>query len=151
MSKLLDKFVLGLYAGRRIICLSVALMLPALAAAQTASNPNIVILPYGIWQMCESSWGSQLAACNGFIPGSEQFLLMMRASSPLTTKFLFTVVATMRDGSVRVASGQVTRAENGAGYTSNSLYFGGIPLSFSSMIDEVVITSVQTGYGTFQP
>ncbi len=57
----------------------------------------------------------------------------------------------MPDGSVRVVSGQVARAEKGAAYTSTSLYFGGIPLSFSTTIEEAVITSIQTGIGTFQP
>lgn len=140
-----------LATSRRIVCLSFALFLPALAPAQTASNPNILILPYGIWQTCESSWGRSLSMCNGFVPGSEQFLLMTKANSPQTTTFLFTVVATMQDGSVKVVTGQMARAENGAGYTSTSLYFGGIPLSFNTTIEEADITSTQTGTGTFQP
>jgi hypothetical protein len=45
----------------------------------------------------------------------------------------------------------MARAENGAGYTSTSLYFGGIPLSFNTTIEEADITSTQTGTGTFQP
>jgi hypothetical protein len=138
-------------AASRIICFSFALFLCTLASAQTASNPNILILPYGNWQVCESSWGGQLPICNGFTPGSEQFLLMIKANNAQTTKYLFTVVATMQDGSTRVVNGQVTRADNGAGYTSNSLFFGGIPLSFNTTIEEVAVASVQTGTGTFQP
>ena len=141
-----------LAVSRQIICLSFALFLPAASVpAQTASNPNIVILPYGIWQMCESPWGSQLAMCHGFVSGSEQFVLMIKANDPQTAEYLFTVVATMQDGSVRVFSGQVARAEKGSGYTSASLYFGGIPLSFNTTIEEAVVTSTQTGTGTFQP
>ncbi|HEY4054130.1 MAG TPA: hypothetical protein VGL74_10315 [Terriglobales bacterium] len=123
----------------------------AVASGQTASNPNILIAPFGIWQICESSWGAGTPACQGFTPGSEQFLLLIKASRPETTEYLYTVVATMLDGSMRAVSGQLKRKDNNAGYTSTTLYFGGIAVSFNTTVEEASISAIQTGTGTFQP
>ena len=137
---------------RRAIVVGVcALVQCVLATAQTTSNPNILIMPFGIWQVCESSWGAQNPGCNGFTPGSEQFLLLVKASRPDTTEYLYTVVATMLDGSTRAVSGQLKRKDNGAGYTSSTLYFGGVAVSFNTTVEEAVVSAVQTGTGTFQP
>jgi hypothetical protein len=122
-----------------------------LASGQTASNPNILIVPFGIWQVCESAWGAQTPACSGFTPGSEQFLLLIKASRPETTEYLYTVVATMLDGSTRAISGQLKRADNSASYTSTTLYFGGVAVSFNTTVEEATISAVQTGTGSFQP
>jgi hypothetical protein len=122
-----------------------------LAWGQTASNPNILIVPFGIWQVCESAWRAQMPACVGFTPGSEQFLLLIKASQPQTTEYLYTIVATMLDGSTRAISGQLKRNDNSAGYTSTNLYFGGVAVSFNTTVEEAVISAVQTGTGTFQP
>jgi hypothetical protein len=121
------------------------------ASGQTASNPNILIMPFGLWQVCESVWGAQMPACSGFTPGSEQFLLLIKASQPATTEYLYTIVATLPDGSTRAISGQLKRNDNGAGYTSTSLYFGGVAVSFNTTVEEATITATQTGTGTFQP
>ena len=121
------------------------------AWGQTTSNPNILIVPFGVWQVCESAWGAQSPACVGFTPGSEQFLLLIKASQPQTTEFLYTIVATMLDGSTRAISGQLKRNANGAGYTSTNLYFGGVAVSFNTTVEEAVVSAVQTGTGTFQP
>ena len=130
------------------VCIVVAC---ALASGQTVSNPNILIAPFGIWQVCESSWGAGTPGCEGFTPGSEQFLLLIKASRPETTEYLYTVVATMLDGSTRAVSGRLKRKDNNAGYTSTNLYFGGIAVSFNSTVEEATISAIQTGTGTFQP
>jgi hypothetical protein len=104
-----------------------------------------------MWQVCESAWGAQTPACVGFTPGSEQFLLLIKASQPQTTAYLYTIVATMLDGSTRAVSGQLKRSDNSAGYTSTNLYFGGIAVSFNTTVEEAVISAVQMGTGTFQP
>jgi len=122
-----------------------------LALGQTASNPNILIVPFGIWQVCESAWGAQTPACSGFTPGNEQFLLLIKATRTETTEYLYTIVATMLDGSTRAVSGQLKRNDNNAGYTSTNLYFGGVVVSFNTTVEEAVISAVQTGTGTFQP
>jgi hypothetical protein len=127
------------------------LMQGALAWGQTTSNPNILIVPFGIWQVCESAWGARTPACVDFKPGSEQFLLLIKASQPETTEYLYTIVATMLDGSTRAISGQLKRKGNSAGYTSTNLYFGGVAVSFNTTVEEAVIPAVQTGTGTFQP
>ena len=121
------------------------------AAAQTASNSNLLIVPYGIWQVCESAWGAQSPLCSDFTPGSEQFLLLIKASRPDTTEYWYTIVATMRDGSTRAVSGQLKRNDNGAGYSSVTLYFGGVALSFNTTVEEAIVSTVQTGTGIFQP
>jgi hypothetical protein len=121
-----------------------------LASGQTASNPNILILPFGIWQLCETPGGAQTAGCSGFTAGSEQFLLMIKASRPETTRYLYTIVATMPDGSTRAVGGQLQRQDNNAGYTSATLYFGGVAVSFNTTVEEATISAVQTGTGTFQ-
>lgn len=137
---------------RRGIAVTLCIILQCvLASGQTASNPNIVIAPFGIWQVCESTWGAQTPGCGGFKPGSEQFLLLIKASRPETTEYLYTVVATMLDGSTRAVSGQLKRKDNGAGYTSTNLYFGGIAVSFSTTVEEATISATQVGTGTFQP
>jgi len=127
------------------------LMHCVMAWGQTTSNPNILIVPFGIWQVCESTWGAQTPACVGFKPGSEQFLLLIKASRPETMEYLYTIVATMLDGSKRAVSGQLKRKANSAGYSSTNLYFGGVAVSFETTVEEAVISAVQTGTGTFQP
>jgi len=144
------------YSGaRRWLCailVTSCTLLPCMpASAQTTSNPNILIVPYGIWQVCESSWGAQSPVCSGFTPGSEQFLLLIKANQPETTEYLYTIVATMQDGSTRAVSGQLKRHDNNAGFTSTNLFFGGVAISFNTTIEEAVVSAVQTGTGTFQP
>lgn len=137
---------------RRAAIIASCLFLPCLlASGQTTPNPNILIMPFGIWQVCESTWGAQNPACNGFAPGSEQFLLLLKASKPETTEYLYTIVATMLDGSTRAVSGQLKRNDNGAGYTSTSVFFGGVAVSFNTTVQEAVISAVQTGTGTYHP
>jgi hypothetical protein len=138
---------------KRALIIASCILLPSLLApAQTTTpNPNILIVPFGIWQVCESTWGAQNPACNGFTPGSEQFLLLLKASRPETTEYLYTIVATMLDGSTRAVSGQLKRNDNGAGYTSTSVFFGGVAVSFNTTVQEAVISAVQTGTGTYQP
>ena len=143
---------LGIRRWRRAIIVAVCILLQCiLASGQTASNPNILIVPFGIWQLCEGSRSAQAPVCDGFTPGTEQFLLLVRASQPATTDYLYTIVATMLDGSTRAVSGQLKRKDNGAGYTSTSVYFGGVAVSFNTTIEEAVISATQTGTGTFQP
>jgi len=143
------------HTGRRqwtrgIIVIFCLLLHCALASGQTTSNPNILIVPFGIWQICESGWGANTPACGGFTPGSEQFLLLIKASRPETTEYLYTIVVTMPDGSTRALSGQLKRNDNSAGYTSTGLYFGGVAVSFNTTVEEAVISAVQTGTGSFQ-
>jgi len=57
----------------------------------------------------------------------------------------------MLDGSTRAVSGQLKRKDNGAGYTSTNVYFGGVAVSFDTTVEEAVISAVQTGIGSFQP
>jgi hypothetical protein len=142
----------GARQWRRTIIVALCIILQSmLASGQTASNPNILIVPFGIWQVCESSWGAQTPGCVGFTPGSEQFLLLIKASQLETTEYLYTIVATLPDGSTRAISGQLKRKDNNAGYSSTSLYFGGVAVSFNTTVEEVTISAIQTGTGTFQP
>ena len=137
---------------RSAIIVTFCVLLPCMvASAQTAPNPNILIFPLGIWQVCESAWGAQTPACNGFTAGNEQFLLLVKASEPATTEYLYTIVATMLDGTTRAVSGQFKRKDNSAGYSSTTLYFGGVAVSFNTTVEEAVISATQTGIGTFQP
>lgn len=136
----------------RVFLVSVCILVQSgLAPGQTTSNPDILIVPFGIWQVCESAWGAQIPGCSSFTPGSEQFLLLIKASQPETTKYFYTIVATMLDGSTRAVNGQLKRNDNSAGYTSTSLYFGGVAVSFNTTVEEAVISAVQTGTGSFQP
>ncbi len=137
--------------GRAVIVALCIILLCIPAWGQAASNPNILVVPFGIWQVCESSWGARTPGCSGFTPGSEQFLLLIKAARPETTKYLYTIVATMLDGSTRAISGQLSRNDNNAGYTSASLYFGGIAVSFNTTVEEATISAIQTGTGSFQP
>ncbi len=142
----------GIRLRSRLAIVTFCTLIPCLlASGQTASNPNILIVPFGVWQVCESSWGAQNPACNGFTPGSEQFLLMLKASRPETTEYLYTIVATMQDGSTRAISGQLKRNDNAAGYTATNLFFGGVAVSFNTTVEEATISAVQTGTGSFQP
>jgi hypothetical protein len=142
----------GIRQLRRAFIVTLCLVMQCvLAWGQTTSNPNILIVPFGIWQACESAWGAQSPACAGFTPGSEQFLLLLKPSRPETTQYLYTIVATMLDGSTRAVSGQLKRKDNGAGYTSTNVYFGGVAVSFNTTVEEAVISAVQTGIGSFQP
>jgi hypothetical protein len=52
---------------------------------------------------------------------------------------------------MRAVSGQLKRKDNNAGYTSTTLYFGGIAVSFNTTVEEASISAIQTGTGTFQP
>ena len=142
----------GMRLRSRLAIVALCTLVPSLlASGQTASNPNILIVPFGVWQVCESSWGAQNPACNAFTPGSEQFLLLLKASRPETTEYLYTIVATMQDGSTRAISGQLKRNDNAAGYTSTNLFFGGVAVSFNTTVEEATISAVQTGTGSFQP
>jgi hypothetical protein len=146
----------GNHAGKKpwwraILVIFCVLVQSVLAQGQTTSNPNILIVPFGIWQVCESAWGAQTPACSGFTPGSEQFLLLIKACQPETTEYLYTIVATMQDGSTRAVSGQLKRHDNNAGFTSTNVYFGGVAVSFNTTIEEATIADVQSGTGTFQP
>jgi hypothetical protein len=142
----------GLRVWKRAIAVTFCVLLYSLlASGQVASNPNILIMPFGIWQVCESSWGAQTAACSGFAAGNEQFLLLIKATRPETTEYLYTIVATMLDGSTRAISGQLKRNDIGIGYTSTSIYFGGVAVSFNTTVEEATISATQSGTGTFQP
>ena len=122
-----------------------------MAPAQTTSNPNILIVPFGIWQVGESEWGAQSAPCSSFTPGSEQFLFLVKATNSGTTDYLYTIVATLQDGSTRAVSGQLKRSDNNAGFTSTILYFGGVAVSFNTTVEEASVSAVQTATGSFQP
>lgn len=139
------------YWKRAIVMTCCVLFGQSISSAQTTSNPNILIVPFGIWQICESSWGAHTAMCNGFTPGSEQFMLLIKPTRTETTTYLYTIVATMPDGSTRAVSGQLSRQDNNAGYTTTSVFFGGIAISFSTTVQEATISAVQTQTGTFQP
>jgi hypothetical protein len=76
---------------------------------------------------------------------------MLKASRPETTEYLYTIVATMQDGSTRAISGQLKRNDNAAGYTATNLFFGGVAVSFNTTVEEATISAVQTGTGSFQP
>ncbi len=136
---------------RAIVVTICLLLLSALTPGQTASNPNILIVPYGIWQVCESAWGAQTPLCSGFASGNEQFLLLIKATRPETTEYLYTIVATMQDGSTRAVSGQLKRTDNNAGYSSTSVYLGGVAISFNTTVEEATISATESGTGTFQP
>ena len=123
------------------------------ATAQTASNPNILIVPYGIWQVCESAWGAQSPLCSDFTPGSEQFLLLVKASRPDTTEYLYTIVATMQDGSTRAVSGQLKRNDNGAGYSQLTLFRRSCNIVQHCTVEEAIvrIPAVQQEPESFDP
>jgi hypothetical protein len=125
-----------LTAKSRIILFSFALILSAAAFAQTTSTSNILMLPNGTSQACESATGAQLPACNGFVPGAEPFLLLIKAGNTHTTNYRYTVIATMEDGSTRVVSGQIQRADDGSGYTSASVNLGCIAVTVDTTIEE---------------
>jgi hypothetical protein len=137
--------------GRAIIVVFCIIVQCVLASAQTTSNSNILIMPFGVWQICESAWGARTAECASFTPGSEQFLLMIKASQPETTEYLYTIVATMQDGSTRAVSGQLKRKDNSAGYSSTNVFFGGVAVSFNTTVEEATIAATQTGVGSFRP
>lgn len=139
------------FQWRRVIIVALCISLQCILASAQTSNPNILIVPFGVWQVCESPWGAQTTGCSGFTPGSEQFLLLIKPTRPETTEYLYTIVATMLDGSTRAVSGQLKRKDNNAGYTSTALYFGGVAVSFSTTVEEATISATQTGTGTFQP
>jgi hypothetical protein len=127
-----------LTAKSRVILLSFAiiLFLSAAASAQTTSTSNILMLPNGTSQACESAAGAQLPACNSFVPGAEPFLLLIKAGNTHTTNYRYTVIATLEDGSTRIVSGQIQRSDDGAGYTSTSVDLGCIAVTVDATIEE---------------
>jgi len=122
-------------AARILTVVSFALILSAAASAQTASTPNILMLPNGN-PACESAQGAQLPACGAFVPGAEPFVLLIKATHANTTAYSYTMIATLPDGSTRVISGQVGRSDDGAGYTSTSVALGFEPVSVDTTVVE---------------
>jgi hypothetical protein len=131
-----------LTAKARIALFSFALVITAgvmtagMAAAQTASLPNILMLPSGSEQVCETAQGAQLPACNGFLPASGPFNLLIKPTNSSTTAYRYTILATMPDGSTRVFTGNIARADDEAGYTSTSMTLDCDPVSVDVNVAE---------------
>ncbi len=124
-------------ANRRVVFLiSLALILSAAAFAQTTSTANILMLPNGSPQTCETPEGAQTQACNGFVPGNAPFVLSIKAVNANTTTYRYIVVATMPDGTTRVVSGQIGRADDVSGYTSTSVTLGCDPVAVDTTVVE---------------
>ena len=128
-----------LTAKTRIAFLSLALLMTAgMAAAQTASLPNILMLPSGSAPVCETAQGAQLPACNGFLPANGPFNLLIKPTNSSTTAYRYTILATMPDGSTRVFTGNIARADDPAGYTSTSMTLDCDPVSVDVNVAESV-------------
>jgi hypothetical protein len=107
--------------------ISFALILSAAASAQTA---DVLMLPNAD-QTCETT-----QACAAYMPGSEPFVLLIKATKSNTTAYSYTVIATLEDGSKRVISGQVRRSDDGAGYTATPVSLGCDPVSVDTTVVE---------------
>ena len=121
----------------KFILVSFALLLASLASAQTTSN--VMMLPTGTAQTCETAAGAQTPDCSSFVPGSEPFLLLIKATNNQTTQYKWTVIATLQDGTTRVISGQVGRSDDGAGYTAASVSLGCDPVSVDTTVQEAAV------------
>jgi hypothetical protein len=121
-------------AARILTVFSFALIV-SVASAQTSTTPNVLMLP-NTNPACESSQGAQLPACAAFLPGAEPFVLLIKATSVNTTAYSYTMIATLPDGSTRVISGQVGRADDGSGYTATSVSLGCDPVSVDTTVVE---------------
>jgi hypothetical protein len=106
---------------------SFALVLSAAASAQTS---NVLMLPNAD-QTCETT-----QTCAAYMPGSEPFVLLIKATSSNTTAYSYTLVATLEDGSTRVIAGQVGRSDDGAGYTATPVSLGCDPVSVDTTVIE---------------
>ena len=105
-----------------------ALILASVASAQTTQN--IVMLPAGAAHPCETT------ACDTFVPNAEPFVLLMKATNNQTTKYTYTVIATLQDGTTRVITGQANRSDDNAGYTPTSVTLGCDPVSVDATVQE---------------
>ena len=121
-------------AAQILIVVSFALILSSAASAQT-STASVLMLPSSN-PACESAQGTQLPACAAFVPGAEPFVLLIKATNANTTTYRYTLIATLQDGSTRVVSGQVGRADDGSGYTSTSVSLGCDPVSVDTTVQE---------------
>jgi hypothetical protein len=120
----------------KFILVSFALLMASLASAQSTSAPNVMMLPTGTAQTCETPAGAQTPDCSSFVPGNEPFLLLIKATNNQTAKYTYTVIATLQDGTTRIITGQVGRADDNAGYTATSVTLGCEPVSVDTTINE---------------
>jgi hypothetical protein len=120
----------------KIVLIFCALLIASAAFADTTSVPDVLMLANGSAQTCETVSGAQLPACNSFLPGNEPFLLLIKATKTQTTKYIFTIMATMQDGTTRIVTGQVGRSDDEAGYTATSIDLGCEPVSVHTTIEE---------------
>jgi|SRR6185312_17477886 len=96
------------------------------------SNPNALLVPYGIWQLCESPTPVQ-AFCSNFKAGQEQYLLLLKATMNNTEVYHYKVSGTRADGLVIQVEGVVLRADNTTGVTS-------VPVSLGAPIADAQVT-----------
>ena len=120
----------------KFILVSFALLIASVASAQTTVAANVMMLPTGTAQTCETPAGAQTPGCSSFVPGSEPFLLLIKATNNQTTNYTYTVVATLQDGTTRILTGQVGRSDDNAGYTAASVTLGCEPVSVDTTIQE---------------
>ncbi|HWE49692.1 MAG TPA: hypothetical protein VG273_07890 [Bryobacteraceae bacterium] len=118
---------LNTLAAKILTVVSFALVLSTAASAQTS---NILMLPNAD-QTCETT-----QACAAYMPGSEPFVLLIKATKTNTASYRYTVVATLEDGSKRVISGQIGRSDDGAGYTAAPVSLGCDPVSVDTTVVE---------------
>lgn len=125
-----------LTAKIRIALFSLAIIFCATASAQTSSNPDILYVPSVNALICEAYSAVGLPVCDVFVTGSEQIVILIKATSSQTHKYNYTVTATMQDGTTRTVTGQINRADDLAGYTATPLALGGVAVSLQTTVQE---------------
>ncbi len=78
----------------------------------------------------------RIRLATAFVPGNAPFVLSIKAVNANTATYTFFVVASMPDGSTRVVSGQIGRADDVSGYTSTSVTLDCDPVAVDTTVVE---------------
>jgi hypothetical protein len=116
------------------------------ASPAISQNSDMVLIAAGPWQLCESAVPPQ-GLCNGFVPGNEQYILLIGTQNSAVLGYAYSVTGTLADGTVRTISGVTGRLDNPEGYTGVLVNLGGPVTNTSFTVEDLVATSTRKAAG----
>ncbi len=116
-------------------------LLAAFASLGQQQETKGLLVTYGIWPVCESVISTSLAACQGFQPGNETYMLLVSTNNPSVVAYKYSVTATLvKSGEQVTLEGVAPRQPGNSGYTSiGILTFGGVVTGNSAVTTQGLV------------
>lgn len=106
-----------------------------MTARQTST---VQISPFGVWPLCEAIPApDEPFLCAGFMPGHEEYLLLISTDAAGTTAYGYTATATLaKTGATVTVNGAVLRFTDRE-FTAAVLNFGGVVGAISAVVTDL--------------